>query len=318
MSGEVARSIMKIKMERHKYSSYLLNALNERSPWIVDLGAGFFMYAFRNIKLKGHSLKVGLILRAESSLERGGTHGRVDPFVAINQGDGWKVIDSIWLLGRVVGRGMSAAFGQDPLVMVKPGPSLEIAKKVLGNTSLFRDIFETYDSLDSLWRTELRGTSTVVGERRPEEIIKLARGALQVFDDLDVEAGGRVNVFLGRWNVSEFSKTFSFPLEAIRVLEEQAQQEFDKYNELVRVDEFVALREETFQIDPWVFKAEISINLVLDWVSFLLSRRQTGESYMGEVYKEMGRTSLEEVVPFDDPAEWKNLMLKSVSKIVSE
>ncbi len=309
---------MKIEMMRHEYSTYLLNALNEKSPWILDVGAGLFIYAFRNLKLRGHSVKIGLLLRTESSLERGGTYGRVDPFVAIQFGDGWKVIDSIWLLGRIAGRGTSAAFGQDPLIMVRPGPSFDVAKRVVANSNLFKDVFETYDNLDDLWNEESRGTAAVVGERRPEEILKLARRIPPLLPDVEMEAGGRINIFLGRWNVSEFSKEFSLPLEAIRVLEEQAQQEFDKYNELVRVDEFVALREETFQISPWNLKAEVKVELVLDWISYLLNRRQTGESFMGEIYREMGRISLDdESAPLDDPAKWKDLTYKGVNRIIS-
>jgi len=301
------------KLERSHYVNYLREAIREESPWILEIGAGVSLLATRRINLDNYEVRTGLIVHLDPSPEKPSV-GRVDPLVLIKEEDDWRIIDSLWALGRLAGGGVASAFSQNPLLLLDENLALEMIERILPKIEELGRRRREASILDLL--SYARGTSSVIGEKPSEEIKKILGRITPYLHNENIDVRGRINVLLGRWTVEEFRKEFSLPFEAIRVLEEEAQQEYDGLNQLVRVDEFVSFREEEFSLVG--NDAEISVKIVLGWVFYSLARRPTGEAYTREFYNEIGARHIMEKVDMEDAHLWKGLMMKGIKDIIEE
>ncbi len=301
------------KLKRSQYVNYLKEAIREKSPWILEIGAGVSLLATRRIGLDNYDVRTGLIVHLDPSPEKPNV-GRVDPLVLIKEGDDWRIIDSLWALGRLAGGGVASAFSQNPLLLLNENFALEMIERISPKIEELNHGRREASVLDLL--SYARGTSSVIGEKPSEEIKRILGKITPYLHDEDIDVRGRINVLLGRWTVEEFRKGFSIPFEAIRVLEEEAQREYDGLNQLVRVDEFVSFREEEFSLVEK--NAEIDMRIVLGWVFYSLARRPTGEAYTREFYNEIGARRIRERVDMEDAYLWKDLMMKGIRDIIEE
>jgi len=298
-------------LPRREYADYLARVIREESPGIIEMRAGVSILATRNLVLENKLAKAGFVIHLGPSLDRPKV-GRVDPIIFVKEESNWRVIDSLWTLGRLAGGGTASAFAQNPLMLLDGSSAMAVVKRILPR---IRETGVMRGDLVSEMLSHNAGNPSIIGEKPSEEIQGILTRLIPYLYDEYVDVRGKVNILLGGWSVEGFRKQFSLQLEAIRILEEEAQREYDSLNQLVRVDEFISLREEEFSL---VGKdAEVSLRIALGWIFYSLGRRPTGETFTREYYNELGKKDVGWIDP-EDAGRWKEIMLKTVSEILEE
>ncbi len=300
---------MSCMLEREKYADYLASAIREESPWIIEMRAGASLLATREYEVDGKIVRSGFIVNLTPSPDRPRV-GRVDPLVLIEDGGDWRVVDSLWTLGRLAGGSTASAFAQNPIIMLDASSGTAIIRRMLPRIKELASISSEYPEI----LTKASDNSSVIGEKPLEEIHSILSNLIPYLYDMNVDIRGKINILLGSWGVEEFRKQFSLSLEAIRVIEDEAQSTYDNLSQLVRVDEFVALREEEFSLVG--DRAEITQRISLGWIFYSLGRRPTGEAYTKEFYNELGKRDLDEWIDPEDMSRWKEVMIKAINEIL--
>ena len=300
---------MSCMLEREKYAEYLASAIREESPWIIEMRAGISLLATREYEVDGWIVRSGFIVNLTPSPDRPRV-GRVDPVVLIKDGEDWRVVDSLWTLGRLAGGSTASAFAQNPIIMLDTASGPAVVRRMLPRLKELASIPSEFPEA----LTKASDNSSVIGEKPVEEIQSILSNLIPYLFDRAVDVRGRVNILLGGWSVEEFRRRFSLGLEVIRVIEDEAQGTYDNLSQLVRVDEFVALREEEFSLVDRT--AEVSQRISLGWIFYSLGRRPTGETYTKEFYNELGKRDLDEWIDPEDMSRWKEVMMKSIEEIL--
>ncbi len=299
-------------LSRSYYADYLASAIREESPWILEMRAGISLLATRNLKVEGRPARIGFIIYLGPSPDRPRV-GRVDPIILIKEKDEWRVVDSIWTLGRLAGGNVASAFAQNPLMLL----DRSTAKKILGEIlPKIRETNITKEEFVSELLSHAIESTSIIGERPSEEIQRILMAIIPYLYAKEIDIRGKLNILLGGWTVEEFRKQFSIGLEVVRILEEEAQKKYDNFNQLVRIDEFISLREEDISLIGK--EANVSHRISLGWIFYSLGRRPTGETFTREYYNELGKRELEEWIDPQNVDEWKEIMLKVVKEIIEE
>ncbi len=299
-------------LSRSYYADYLASAIREESPWILEMRAGISLLATRNLKIKGRPARIGFIIYLGPSPDRPKV-GRVDPIILLRERDEWRVIDSIWTLGRLAGGNIASAFAQNPLMLLDGSTARRILEEILPK---IKETSVTKEEFVSELLSHATESTSIIGERPSEEIQRILTALIPYLYERGIDIRGKLNILLGGWTVEEFRRQFSVCLEAIRILEEEAQRKYDSINQLVRIDEFVSLREE--EISLVGDEASVSHRISLGWIFYSLGRRPTGETFTREYYNELGKRELKEWVDPQKVDEWKEIMLKVVREIMKE
>ncbi len=302
---------MSSMLRREEYVDYLASAIREESPWIIEMRAGVSLLATRKFEIDGRSVRSGFIISLTPSPDRPRV-GRVDPIVLIEDEGDWRIVDSLWTLGRLAGGSTASAFSQNPLILLDPSSGPAIVMRMLPRIRELASI--PIDVASPL--SKASDNSSVIGEKPIEEIQGIMSDLVPYLYDREVDVRGRINILLGSWGVEEFRKQFSLSLEAVRIMEEEAQASYDNISQLVRVDEFVALREEEFSLVGE--EAEVFQRIVLGWIFYSLGRRPTGETYTREFYNELGKRDLEVWIDPADMARWKETMIDVIREILND
>ncbi|GEM_PF-1449762 len=300
---------MSCMLEREKYADYLASAIKEESPWIIEMRAGVSLLATRECEVEGKIVRSGFIINLTPSPDRPRV-GRVDPLVLIEDEGDWRVVDSLWTLGRLAGGSTASAFAQNPMIMLDASSGPAIIRRMLPRIKELASISSEFPEI----LTRASDNSSVIGEKPLEEIQSILSNLIPYLYDTDVDIKGKINILLGSWGVEEFRKQFSLSLEAIRVIEDEAQSTYDNLSQLVRVDEFVALREEEFSLVG--DRAEVTQRISLGWIFYSLGRRPTGEAYTKEFYNELGKRDLNEWIDPEDMSKWKEVMIRTIKEIL--
>ncbi len=299
-------------LSRSYYAGYLASAIREESPWILEMRAGISLLATRNLEVKGRSARIGFVIYLGPSPDRPKV-GRVDPIILISEEGEWRVIDSIWTLGRLAGGNIASAFAQNPLMLLDRSTARRILEEILPKIKETNIAKEGFVSELLSHATE---STSIIGERPSKEIQKILIALIPYLYEREVDIRGKLNILLGGWAVEEFRKRFSVCLEAVRILEEEAQRRYDYFNQLVRIDEFISLREE--EISLVGEEANVSQRISLGWIFYSLGRRPTGETFTKEYYNELGKRELEIWIDPQNVDEWKKIMFKVVKEIMRE
>lgn len=297
-------------LSREYYADHLASAIKEESPWIIEMRAGVSLLATRECEVEGRSTRSGFIINLTPSPEL--RVGRVDPIILVKDGDSWRIIDSLWTLGILAGGNTASAFSQNPTIMLDPSSGPAIVRRILPRVGEVVSIASDYSTLLAKGSENF----SVIGEKPIEEIVGILYDVIPYLYDREVDVRGKINVLLGTWSVEEFRRQYSLGLEVIRIIESEAQNSYDNLNQLVRVDEFMSLREEEFSLVG--DKAEVLQRLSLGWIFYSLDRRPTGEMYTKEFYNELGRRQLSEWVDSEDISRWKEIMINEVREILKE
>ncbi len=300
---------MSCMLEREKYADYLASAIKEESPWIIEMRAGVSLLATREYEVGGKVVRSGFIVNLTPSPDRPRV-GRVDPIVLIEDNGDWRIVDSLWTLGRLAGGSTASAFAQNPIIMLDVSSGPAIIRRMLPRVKELASISSEFPEA----LTRASDNSSVIGEKPLEEIHSILSNLIPHLYDRDVDIRGKINILLGGWSVEEFRKHFSLGLEAIRVIEDEAQSTYDNLSQLVRVDEFIALREEEFSLVG--DNAEILQRISLGWIFYSLGRRPTGETYTKEFYNELGKKDLDEWIDPEDMPKWKEVMMMTIREIL--
>lgn len=302
---------MRHRLKREDYADFIVRAVKEDSPWMIDMRGGLSLLLLRDLEVDDNVVKSGLLIDFKSSLSTTRS-GRLSPMILIRDGDSWRIIDSLWTLGRIAGGTVASAFSQNPSLLLDPLSSAAVARKALAR---IREI--------GVWKGEdptevLRSSteSSVMGERSPEEIRLALESVIDYMRDDSVNASGSLSILLGSWPVEEFRKQFSLGLEAVRVMEEEAQAAYDEVRQLVRVDEFVSLRWDEFNLTGGY--ADINYFISLGWIFYSFERSPSGEGMSREYYNELGRIPVRSELELDDTAGWKDAMVEGVKAILDE
>lgn len=298
-------------MDRKDYADYLAGAIREESPWIMEIRAGVSLLAMREYRIRGILVRSGFIINLPPSPNRPRV-GRVDPIILLEDDSSWRVVDSLWTLGRLAGGSTASAFSQNPTIMLDPSSGPAVVKKIIPRMREVASIASDFPTL----MAKVSENSSVIGEKPLEEIRGILYNMIPYLLDREVDVKGKINVLLGTWSVEEFRRQYSVGLEVIRIIEAEAQKSYDNLNQLVRVDEFIALREEEFSLVR--DEAEVTQNLSLGWIFYSLSRRPTGEMYTKEFYNELGRKQLDGWVNPEDVSKWKEIMIEGIKEILRE
>jgi len=300
---------MKHKSKRDHYADYIVKAVREDSPWMLDLRGGFSLLLLRDLNVDGRRVKCGFSMEYKTS-PNSNRSGRLNPMILIEDGGEWRVLDSLWTLGRIAGGTAASAFSQNPSLLLDPLSSIAIIRRVLARirdieVSNFKDLTEILNYLPE---------SSVIGEKSEEEIKLALESISEYLKDRNVSAFGRISILLGSWSVEEFRRRFSLSLEAIRMMEEEAQPFYDEIYQLVRVDEFVCFRQDEFSLSGE--DAEISQSISLGWIFYSFERSSSGEGISKEYYNELGRAPLEHELGLEDAAGWKDVMVEYMRRIL--
>ncbi len=299
-------------LSRSYYADYLTSAIREESPWILEMRAGISLLATRNLVIRRKPVKVGFIIYLGPSPDRPKV-GRIDPIILIRERDEWRIVDSIWTLGRLAGGSVASAFAQNPIILLDESTSRRVVEEILPKV---RGVGITKEEFVSELLSHVVENTSIIGERPSEEIRRILTTLIPYLYEVEVDIRGNFNILLGGWTVEEFRKQFSLGLEAIRILEEEAQSRYDNLNQLVRIDEFISLREE--EVSLVKKEASISQRISLGWLFYSLGRRPTGETFTREYYNELDKRELESWIDPQNVKEWKEIMLNVVKNIVRD
>ncbi|MEM2810489.1 MAG: hypothetical protein QW187_01545, partial [Candidatus Korarchaeum sp.] len=306
-----ALSLMLHKFRRDQYADYIIRAVREDSPWMIDIRGGLSILLLRDLDVDGNQVKSGLLVDFRPSPDASRS-GRLSPMVLVRDGDSWRIVDSIWTLGRIAGGTVASAFSQNPSILLDPLSSAAVVRRVL---SRIKDI-GIWQGSDFTEILQYQAESSVIGERSGEEIQLLLESILSYLKDEGVSVSGNINILLGSWSVEEFRRQFSVGLEVIRVIEDEAQALYDGIYQLVRVDEFVSLRRDEFNLLGE--NAEVSQSVSLGWIFYSFERNPSGEGLSKEYYNELGRVPVEIELDLDDTAGWKRVMVHCTRAILND
>lgn len=305
------RSQMRQKLKRKNYADFLARAVREDSPWMIDMRGGLSLLLLRDLDVDGNEVKSGLLLDFKSSLSTARS-GRLSPMILIRDGDSWRIINSIWTLGRIAGGTVASAFSQNPSFLLDPLSSVAVVRKTLAR---LRDI-GVWNGKEPAEMLRSSAESSVMGERSAEEIKLTLESVISYLRDEGISAAGSLSILLGSWPVEEFRKQFSLELEAIRLMEDEAQTIYDEVQQLVRVDEFISLRWDEFNLAGNY--AEVSHFISLGWVFYSFERSPSGEGMSREYYNELGRIPVGWELGLDDTAGWRDAMIECAKNILEE
>jgi len=302
---------MTYKSKRGHYADYIIKAVREDSPWMLDLRGGLSLLLLRDLNVDGRKVKCGFSMEYRTS-PSSNRSGRLNPMILIEDGSEWRVLDSLWTLGRIAGGTTASAFSQNPSLLLDPPTSIAIIRRVLARirdieVSNFKDLSEILNYLPE---------SSVIGEKSEEEIKLALESISEYLKDREVSVFGRISILLGSWPVEEFRKRFSLSLEAVRMMEEEVQPLYDEIYQLARVDEFVCFRHDEFSLSGE--DAEISQSVSLGWIFYSFERSSSGEGISKEYYNELGRAPLEHELSLEDAAGWKEIMVEYVKRILDD
>ncbi|MCS7102467.1 MAG: hypothetical protein NZ992_01130, partial [Candidatus Korarchaeum sp.] len=293
------------RFRRDQYADYISRAVKEDSPWMIDMRGGLSLLLLRDLNIDGNQVKSGLLIDFRPSPDTGRA-GRLNPMILMKDGDSWRILDSVWTLGRVAGGTVASAFSQNPSLLLDPLSSAAVVRRVL---SRIREI-GIWQGADFTEILQYQAESSVIGERSGEEIQLVLESILSYLKDEGVSVSGNINILLGSWSVEEFRKQFSVGFEAIRIIENEAQALYDEIHQLVRVDEFVSLRRDEFNLSGK--DAEVSQSVSLGWIFYSFERSSSGEGLSKEYYNELGRIPVEPELDLDDTAGWKRVMFHCI------
>ncbi|RDD53887.1 MAG: hypothetical protein BA066_02165 [Candidatus Korarchaeota archaeon NZ13-K] len=302
---------MSHKIRRNRYADYIIRAVREDSPWIIDMRGGLSLLLLRDLTVDNNQVKSGLLIdfRPIPDVVRS---GRLSPMILVREGDGWRILDSMWALGRIAGGTVASAFSQNPSLLLDPLSSAAVVRKVLARIKEI-GIWQG-DDFAEIMRSQ--SEPSVIGERSGEEIQLVLESILGYLRDEGVSVAGRISVLLGSWSVEDFRKQFSLGLEAIRIIEDEAQVIYDKIHQLVRVDEFVSFRQDEFNLSGRT--AEVSHFVSLGWIFYSFERNPSGEGLSKEYYNELGRVPVEIELDLDDITGWKEVMVRCSRRILDD
>lgn len=299
------------RFRRDQYADYMMRAVREDSPWMIDMRGGLSLLLLRDLNLDGNQVKSGLLIDFRPSLDSFRS-GRLSPMILVRDGDGWRILDSIWTLGRVAGGTVASAFSQNPSLLLDPLSSTAVVRRVLARVKDI-GIWQGNDFTEIL---QYQADPSVMGERSGEEIQLVLESVSGYLRDENISVSGNINILLGSWSVEEFRKQFSIGLEVIRVIEDEAQALYDGIHQLVRVDEFVSLRRDEFNLVGR--DAEVSHSVSLGWIFYSFERNPSGEGLSREYYNELGRVPVEIELDLDDTLGWKKVMVRCIRSILND